>query len=350
MQYRQLGNSGLRISIIGLGTNVFGQHETFTHYCDERETAAIIHRAADLGINHIDTADMYSRGVSETYIGKAVAGQRDRFVIASKVGLPVGDGPNDAGLSRGHIMSSIEGTLRRLDTDYVDLYYAHRPDPATPIEETLRAFDDLVRQGKVRYVGMLELRGLGNRHGERRCRAARLCALPGQPVGVQPLRTVAGSRDPSLLPAPRAEHRRVLPPGPRRFDGQISPGRADPARHPGLEESESRPGPLHDRRAVGDGRAARCLDPGSRPPNERTGDRLAAGQALRLYGSGRGHQHRTVGSQRCGHRLDALAGTSAGSGSHGGRGIVAAELRTGGSGGLQPPIPACGGKRMSPLP
>lgn len=153
MQYRQLGNSGLKVSIIGLGTNVFGQHEAFTHYCDERETAAIIHRADDLGINHIDTADMYSRGVSETYIGKAVAGRRDRFVIASKVGLPVGDGPNDAGLSRGHIMSSIEGTLRRLDTDYVDLYYAHRPDPATPIEETLRAFDDLVRQGKVRYVG-----------------------------------------------------------------------------------------------------------------------------------------------------------------------------------------------------
>ena len=153
MQYRQLGNSGLKISIIGLGTNVFGQHESFTHYCDERETAAIIHRAADLGVNHIDTADMYSRGVSETYIGRAVAGQRDRFVIASKVGLRVGDGPNDAGLSRGHIMSSIEGTLRRLDTDYVDLYYAHKPDPETPIEETLRAFDDLVRQGKVRYVG-----------------------------------------------------------------------------------------------------------------------------------------------------------------------------------------------------
>ncbi len=153
MKYRQLGNSGVKVSIIGLGTNVFGQHDTFTHYCDERETAAIIHRAADLDINHIDTADMYSRGVSETYIGKAIAGQRDRFVIASKVGLPVGDGPNDAGLSRGHIMDSIEGTLRRLETDYVDLYYAHRPDPATPIEETLRAFDDLVRQGKVRYVG-----------------------------------------------------------------------------------------------------------------------------------------------------------------------------------------------------
>lgn len=153
MQYRHLGNSGLKVSILGLGTNVFGQHDTFTHYCDERETAAIIHRGADLGINHIDTADMYSRGVSESYIGKAIAGQRDRFVIASKMGLPVGDGPNDGGLSRGHIMSSIEGTLRRLDTDYVDLYYAHRPDPATPIEETLRAFDDLVRQGKVRYVG-----------------------------------------------------------------------------------------------------------------------------------------------------------------------------------------------------
>ena len=159
MEYRQLGSSGLKVSVLGLGGNVFGQHGPFQHYVDEAGTVAILDRAADLGVSFIDTADMYSNGVSETYLGKAIAGRRDHFIIASKVGLPVGEGPNQAGLSRGHIMDSIEGTLRRLGTDYVDLYYAHRPDPTTPIEETLRCFDDLVRQGKVRYVGCSNFAG-----------------------------------------------------------------------------------------------------------------------------------------------------------------------------------------------
>ena len=159
MQYRQLGTSGVKVSIIGLGGSVFGQHETFTHYNDENESAAIVHRAADLGVNHVDTADMYAGGVSETYIGKAIAGQRDRFFVASKVGLPPGGGPNDADLSRGHIMASVEGTLRRLQTDYIDLYYAHYPDPTTPIDESLNAFADLVRQGKVRYIGCSNFAG-----------------------------------------------------------------------------------------------------------------------------------------------------------------------------------------------
>jgi aryl-alcohol dehydrogenase-like predicted oxidoreductase len=166
MQYRRLGNSGLTVSIIGLGGTTFGQHATFKHYSDESGSVGIIDRAADLGINLLDTADMYADGVSESYIGKAIAGRRDRFIIASKVGMPVGDGPNDAGLSRGHIMDSIEGTLRRLGTDYVDLYYAHVADPTTPIEETLRAFDDLIRQGKVRYVGCSNFAGwqIGDAH------------------------------------------------------------------------------------------------------------------------------------------------------------------------------------------
>jgi aryl-alcohol dehydrogenase-like predicted oxidoreductase len=159
MQYRQLGSSGFQVSLLGLGGNTFGQHEGWEHYNDEARSLAIIDRAADLGINHIDTADMYSHGVSETYIGKAIAGRRGQFIVASKVGIEAGEGPNDAGLSRGHIMASIEGTLRRLGTDYVDLYYAHEPDPATPIEETLRAFDDLVRQGKVRYLGCSNFAG-----------------------------------------------------------------------------------------------------------------------------------------------------------------------------------------------
>ena len=159
MQFRQLGDSGLHVSVLSLGSNVFGQHETFTHYLDEAGTFTIVRRAMDLGINFIDTADMYSRGVAETYLGKAIAGQRNRLIIASKVGVPVGKGPNQAGLSRAHIMESIEGTLSRLKTDYVDLYYAHCPDPSTPLGETLRAFDDLVRQGKVRYLGCSNFAG-----------------------------------------------------------------------------------------------------------------------------------------------------------------------------------------------
>jgi aryl-alcohol dehydrogenase-like predicted oxidoreductase len=152
MLYRRLGSSPLQVSLIGLGGNTFGRHFHFGNYNDRAATADIIARAGDLGINLIDTADMYSAGDSERYIGQAVAGQRDRWLIASKVGMPAGDGPDEAGLARRHIMRSIEGSLRRLGTDHLDLYYAHRADPLTRIDETLKAFDDLVQQGKVRYV------------------------------------------------------------------------------------------------------------------------------------------------------------------------------------------------------
>jgi len=145
MEYRRLGNSGVSVSVIGLGGNTFGR------YCDARQTEAIIHRALELGINHIDTADTYSRGLSEEYIGKAIAGRRDQVVLATKTGFPLDEGPNGQGLSRRRIIASLEASLRRLGTDYVDLFYLHRPDPQTPIEESLRALDDLVRAGKVRY-------------------------------------------------------------------------------------------------------------------------------------------------------------------------------------------------------
>jgi aryl-alcohol dehydrogenase-like predicted oxidoreductase len=152
MQYRRFGDTGLKVSLIGLGGNTFGRHFQFGKFNDQAATISIIDCAEALGINLIDTGDMYSGGDSERYIGQAIAGRRGKFIIASKVGQNFGNGPNDTGLSRAHIMSSIEGSLARLGTDYVDIYYAHRPDPETPIEETLRAFDDLVRQGKVRYA------------------------------------------------------------------------------------------------------------------------------------------------------------------------------------------------------
>ena len=160
MEYRQLGNSGFKIPVIGLGANIFGHQRDRSHFTNPEETAKIIHRAEELGANFIDTSNSYTGGDSETFIGQAIAGQRHKYIIASKVGWEPSHlisqgykvGPNEAGLSRGHIMDSIDGTLNRLGTDYVDLYYAHKPDPNTPWEETLRAFDDLVRAGKVRYL------------------------------------------------------------------------------------------------------------------------------------------------------------------------------------------------------
>ena len=147
MEYRQLGRSGLQVSAIGLGTNNFGRQ------LDAKGTAVVINHALDLGVNMIDTANSYSRGLSEEYIGRALKGKRDKAIIATKVSSRVGDGPNMGGNSRQHILAEVENSLRRLGTDYIDLYQIHWWDPDTPVEETLRALDDLIRQGKVRYIG-----------------------------------------------------------------------------------------------------------------------------------------------------------------------------------------------------
>ncbi|MFS8543483.1 MAG: aldo/keto reductase, partial [Limnochordales bacterium] len=119
----------------------------------EAESVRIIHRALDAGINFLDTANVYGQGASETIVGKALKGRRHEVVVATKFSRPVGDGPNDRGNSRWHIMREVEGSLKRLGTDYIDLYQVHRPDPDTPLDETLSALTDLVRQGKVRYIG-----------------------------------------------------------------------------------------------------------------------------------------------------------------------------------------------------
>jgi aryl-alcohol dehydrogenase-like predicted oxidoreductase len=147
MEYRQLGNSGLRVSVIGLGTNQFGGK------VDQAGVNTIIDGAQELGINLIDTADSYTQGRSEETLGVALRGRWDKFVLATKVHSKVGDGPNDWGASRYHIMNGVEASLRRLQSDHIDLYQIHRFDPTTPMEETLRSLDDLVRSGKVRYVG-----------------------------------------------------------------------------------------------------------------------------------------------------------------------------------------------------
>jgi aryl-alcohol dehydrogenase-like predicted oxidoreductase len=147
MEYRTLGTSGLKVSALGLGTNSFGRR------ADEQQSKRVIDQALDLGVNFLDTANMYGPRLSEEIIGKALKSKRDQILIATKFGRSMGDGPNDRGASRSHIMEQLEGSLSRLKTDYIDLYQLHSPDPDTPIEETLRALDDCVRNGKVRYIG-----------------------------------------------------------------------------------------------------------------------------------------------------------------------------------------------------
>lgn len=147
MEYRQLGNSGVRVSAIGLGTNRFGSP------VDQNGVNDIIAAAIDLGINFIDTADVYGSGKSEETLGIALKGRWDRVVLATKVRSSMGKGTNDEGASRYHIMNGVEASLRRLQSDHIDLYQIHRWDDTTPIDETLRALDDLVRSGKVRYIG-----------------------------------------------------------------------------------------------------------------------------------------------------------------------------------------------------
>jgi len=152
MEFRRLGNSGLQVSTIGLGTNTFGTD------VDEATADRLIGAFLDTGATFIDTADSYppfgQLGLSEIYIGKALKGaRRQQAIVATKVASKVGDGPNDQGTSRQHIIDGVNAGLKRLDMDYVDLLQIHRPDPNTPIEETLRALDDLVTAGKIRYVG-----------------------------------------------------------------------------------------------------------------------------------------------------------------------------------------------------
>jgi aryl-alcohol dehydrogenase-like predicted oxidoreductase len=149
MQERNLGPSGLRVSVVGIGCNNFGGR------IDTRETGRVIDKAIDLGVTLFDTADMYSnRGGSETAMGEVLKGKRHRIVLASKCGMQMDDAGKLKGASRRYIMSAVEGSLKRLQTDYLDLYQVHQVDPLTPIEETLRTLDDLVRSGKVRYIGL----------------------------------------------------------------------------------------------------------------------------------------------------------------------------------------------------
>ena len=153
MDYVNLGRTGLEVSRICLGCLTFGGQ------ADEKESRRIVDTAWDAGINFFDTANVYTETLSERYLGEALKGRRDQAVIATKVRGSMGPGVNDGGLSRKHIMDAVDGSLTRLQTDYIDLYQVHSWDADTPLEETLRALDDLVRQGKVRYIGCSNFAG-----------------------------------------------------------------------------------------------------------------------------------------------------------------------------------------------
>ena len=155
MQYVPLGSTGLKVSRLCLGTMTYGAKSWRPWILDEGEAQPFFKRAIEAGINFFDTADAYSVGVSETVVGHAIREftRRDDVVIATKVFFPMGPGPNDRGLGRKHIMQAVDASLRRLNTEYIDLYQIHRFDPETPIEETLEALDDVVRAGKALYIG-----------------------------------------------------------------------------------------------------------------------------------------------------------------------------------------------------
>jgi aryl-alcohol dehydrogenase-like predicted oxidoreductase len=195
MDYARLGRSGLKVSPICLGAMMFGGPT------DEATSVRIVDSAREAGVNFIDTADAYGAGKSEEIVGRAVRADRDRWVVATKVGYPAGAPfATGADLSRKYVMHAAEASLRRLGTDYIDLYYLHHDDAGTPLEETVRALADLVRQGKIRYVG------LSNFHAWRVAEVVRLCEQAGidRPAAVEPLYNAMNRQvEAELLPACR---------------------------------------------------------------------------------------------------------------------------------------------------
>jgi aryl-alcohol dehydrogenase-like predicted oxidoreductase len=147
MEYRNLGRSGLQVPVAGLGCNNFGMR------MDYEQAVPVLDKCLDLGVTFLDTADAYGRGKSEEFIGRALQGRRHQFILATKFAAPMSEGPMWSGASRRYIMNAVHDSLRRLQTDYIDIYQVHFPDAKTPAEETMRALDDLVRSGEVRYLG-----------------------------------------------------------------------------------------------------------------------------------------------------------------------------------------------------
>jgi aryl-alcohol dehydrogenase (NADP+) len=195
MEYRSLGRSGLKVSPICLGTMMFG------HRTDEAEAARIVDSAREAGVNFIDTADVYAKGDSERIVGRLVAKDRDQWVLATKVGNPMGEGPNDRGTGRKRLFQAIDQSLDRLGLDYVDIYYLHKDFQAIPLEETLEALADIIAAGKARYFG------ISNYRGWRIAEVVRVCGELGmaKPVVCQPYYN-AMNRQPETEVLPACHH------------------------------------------------------------------------------------------------------------------------------------------------
>ena len=162
MEYRQLGASGLQVPVLSFGTATFGGGNDFFKAwgsTQAEEATRLVDLCLDAGVNLFDTADVYSEGLAEEILGKAISGKRDKVIISTKATFPFGDGPNSAGASRFRLMKQIEGSLKRLNTDYIDIYHMHGFDAVTPVEETLRTLDDLIQSGKVRYIAASNFSG-----------------------------------------------------------------------------------------------------------------------------------------------------------------------------------------------
>lgn len=195
MEYRRLGKSGLKVSKICLGAMMFGGRT------EENEAAAIIDSARDAGVNFIDTADNYNGGKSEEVVGRQIAKDRDRWILATKVYNPAGKEPNYRGLSRSWIMREIENSRKRLNTDFIDIYYMHKDDEETPIEETVHALADLIHQNKIRYIGLSNYRGWRISEFVRACDAAGI----DRPVVCQPYYN-AMNRQPEVEVLPACDY------------------------------------------------------------------------------------------------------------------------------------------------
>ncbi|MGB8476500.1 MAG: aldo/keto reductase [Candidatus Acidiferrum sp.] len=162
MEFRQLGHSGLQVPVLSFGTGTFGGATEFFKAwgsSDVAEATRLVDICLDVGVNLFDTADVYSRGASEEILGKAIVGKRNRVLISTKASFPIGDGPNDLGSSRHHLIESCENSLRRLGVDHIDIYHMHGFDALTPVEETLKTLDTLVQSGKVRYIACSNFSG-----------------------------------------------------------------------------------------------------------------------------------------------------------------------------------------------
>ncbi|MFN0264579.1 aldo/keto reductase [Tepidamorphus sp. 3E244] len=223
MDYRTLGRSGLKVSPICLGTMMFGGRT------ERLDAEKIIAHAFDAGVNFIDTADVYNEGASEEIVGRAIGKYRDRWVLATKLGNKTGDGPNQVGLSRKYVIEETEASLKRLGTDYLDIQYLHREDHATPLEETIGAFADLMRAGKIRYIGVSNHRSWRVAEIVRICREMNITP----PVVSQPYYN-AMNRMPEVEHLPACAHfgLGVFPYSPMArgvLSGKYAPGEAPPS-------------------------------------------------------------------------------------------------------------------------